>query len=207
MEVIFRNYRDSDYPHCEALVNEAWSLDTNIACQPLANLAKRVYTMGAIVSSNYLHVVEVDSTVAGFIFGFNELARKPKRPIRYGLGILWRLFRTQCARPQDKKDLIKALTAHEKNRTRVVDKGRSEITLFVVGKPHKAKGYGTRLWTGFREHCRQSGVHSIIVETNKLGASSFYEQMGFTHLANFDSPLHEYGTRSGQACMYEYSLD
>lgn len=45
---------------------------------------------------------------------------------------------------------------------------------------------------------------SIIVETNIFGASSFYEQLGFRYLGNFDSPIHEFATKGGQACMYEY---
>ena len=52
--------------------------------------------------------------------------------------------------------------------------------------------------------CVESGVKSVVVETNKLGASSFYEQIGFIHLANFNSPLHEFATKGGQACIYEY---
>lgn len=47
-------------------------------------------------------------------------------------------------------------------------------------------------------------MDSIIVETNKLGASGFYEQVGFKHLGDFDFPLHEFATKGGQACMYEY---
>ena len=77
--------------------------------------------------------------------------------------------------------------------------------LFVVGSEYQGQGFGKRLWHRFRTICEESGVSSIIVETNKLGASRFYELLGFSHLGDFDSPLHEYATRGGQACIYEYA--
>ena len=49
-----------------------------------------------------------------------------------------------------------------------------------------------------------SGVSEIYVETNKQGASGFYEHIGFEHVADFDSPLHEFATPDGQACVYLY---
>jgi len=47
----------------------------------------------------------------------------------------------------------------------------------------------------------------IQVETNKNGACSYYEKLGFTLVSHFDSPLHELGTPGGQACIYEYFCD
>ncbi|MGV6818599.1 MAG: GNAT family N-acetyltransferase [Thiotrichales bacterium] len=96
---------------------------------------------------------------------------------------------------------------HQKNRYKIVGRGRSEIVLFVVGKSFQKQGIGKKLWVGFKEKCIESGVKSVIVETNKLGASSFYEQLGFKHIENFDSPLHEFATKDGQACMYEYIFE
>ena len=142
--------------------------------------------------------------MVGFIFGLNEYSRKPGRNILFGLSILWKLIFIKSNKP-DKNDLINALKVHEKNRTNIVDRGRSEIVLFVVSNEYQAKGYGKRLWASFKEQCVESGVGSIIVETNKLEASSFYERIGFRHLGDFDSPLHEFATKGGQACMYEHS--
>jgi len=205
MEPVFREYEDSDYEQCQALVNNAWEFDKNFKPQELANLAKCIYTKGSVLGSNYRNVVEVDGKVAGFIFGLNEVEAKPKRNILFGLRILWRLLRIKRMEYKDKKKLINAINNHEINRSKVVERGKSEIVLFVVGRSYQGLGYGKRLLSDFLLHCKSSGVKSIIVETNKLGASSFYEKKGFKHIANFDSPLHEYATRGGQACMYEYA--
>ena len=204
MEVKTREFRDSDYQQCEALVNEAWGFDGIFRPRELADIARLIYTRGSVLGSNYRRVVEVDGKVAGFIFGLNELGPKPKKPVLFGLSILWKLLRFKQAQPGDRKRLFKSIEEHDKNRSAIVKRGRSEIVLFVVGRRHKGKGYGKQLWTGFLGHCRASGVKSIIVETNRLGASSFYEQIGFKHIGDFDSPLHAYATPDGQACMYEY---
>jgi len=204
MEEIFREYKDSDYDQCEELVNKAWGFDTIFSPQLLSNLAKLIYTKGSVLGSNYKMVVEIDGKVVGFLFGLNECAKKPGRNVLFGLGILWKLMRVKSEKP-DKKELINALQIHEKNRTGIVKRGRSEIVLFVVSDQYQGKGFGKKLWSNFKEQCRKHGVDSIIVETNKLGASGFYERIGFKHVRDFDSPLHEFATKGGQACLYEYS--
>ena len=79
--------------------------------------------------------------------------------------------------------------------------------LFVIDQTCQRKGIGKRLWAGFLENCIASNVTRIVVETNMKGAHSFYETIGFKHLGNFDSPLHEFTTPGGQACVYEYLDD
>ena len=202
---IFRGYRDSDYDQCEELVNQAWRFDRIFSPKALSDVAKYIYTKGSVLGSNYRMVVEVDRNVVGFIFGLNEYSRKPGGNLLFGLGVLWRLIFIKSGKP-DKNDLLNALKVHEKNRADIVDKHRSEIVLFIVRNEYQGKGYGKKLWIGFKEQCVRAGVDSIIVETNKLGASSFYEGIGFKHLGDFDSPLHEFATKDGQACMYEYSF-
>ena len=162
---------------------------------------KCIYTKGSVIGSNYQSVVEVNGKVVGFIFGLNTAAAKPKRNILFGLSILWRLLRITKMDYKDKKKLLNAINTHEINKLKIIGKERSEIVLFVVDADHQGVGYGKQLLSGFTSHCKSYGVKSIIVETNNLGASSFYEKMGFRHLADFDSPLHEYVTKSGQACM------
>jgi len=204
MKELLREYREEDYVQCESLVNQAWGFDKIFAPEALANLAKGMYTKGSVLGSNYRMVVEVDGKVAGFIFGFNERSRKLGLNLIYRLTMLWRLIRVKTEKPKNKNDFINAIKDHEQNRNKLISIGKSEIILFVVGKEYQGRGYGKQLWSGFLNQCKNSGVSSILVETNKLGASSFYELLGFRHLGNFDSPLHEFATKSGQACIYEY---
>jgi len=204
MKPVFREYQARDYEQCEALVNEAWAFDQNFRPQELTDLAKCIYTRGSVSGSNYKCVVEVDGFIVGFLFGLNECLSKPKRNILFGLATLWRLLRIKGMERQDKRRLVDAMNAHEVNRSKVVSRGKSEVVLFVVGRRHQGLGFGKKLWLGFESNCKSGGVKKVIVETNKLGASSFYEKMGFKHLGNFDSPLHEYASKGGQACMYEY---
>lgn len=204
MEKLIREYKEEDYEQCEELVNQAWAFEKIFTPAALSNLAKCIYTRGSVLGSNYKMVAEVEGNVVGFIFGLDEYSKKPGKNILFGLSVLWKLIRIKNERPKDKSDLINAIKIHEKNRSNVVDKGRSEIVLFVIHKDYQGKGFGKRLWSGFKEQCINHKVSSIIVETNKLGASSFYEQIGFKHIGDFDSPLHEFATKGGQACMYEY---
>jgi ribosomal protein S18 acetylase RimI-like enzyme len=203
MEDVYREYKESDYAQCEELVNQAWGFDEIFSSEALASFAKLIYTKGSVLGSNYKMVVENQGRVVGFIFGLNENVNKPGRNILFALGLLWRLLWIKGNKPE-KKNLLDALNIHQKNRMKVVDRGRSEIVLFVVSKEYQGKGIGKNLWSGFKDTCIESGVESVIVETNKLGASSFYERIGFQHLVNFNSPLHELATKGGQACMYEY---
>jgi ribosomal protein S18 acetylase RimI-like enzyme len=204
MKEILREYKKEDYQQCESLVNEAWGFDKIFAPKELSDLAKCLYTKGSVLGSTYRMVVEVDGKVAGFIFGLNECLKRPSMNILYRFGMLWRLIRVKSEKPENKNDFLNAIKDHERNRTAVVGKGKSEIVLFVVGKAYQGKGYGKKLWSGFQGQCKDSGVCSVIVETNKLGASSFYELLGFRHLDDFESPLHEFATQDGQACVYEY---
>ena len=204
MEETYREYRNGDYEQCEELVNQAWGFDKIFSPNALSDVAKLIYTKGSVLGSNCKMVVEIDGKVVGFIFGLNEYSKKPGKNILFKLSILWKLIRIKDGTP-DKRDLINALKCHEKNRAKIVDRGRSEIVLFVVSNEYQGKGLGKRLWFEFKSKCVKSGVGSIIVETNKLGASSFYEKIGFKHIGDFDSPLHEFATKGGQACMYEYA--
>lgn len=204
MNEIFREYRESDYSQCEELVNQAWGFDDIFSPSALSDLAKCIYTKGSVLGSNYRIVVEVEGKIAGFIFGLNEYGKKPGKNYLFGLSILWHLIWIKSEKPDDKNDLLSAIKVHEQNRTKIVGRGKSEIVLFVVSKEYQRRGFGKRLWSGFKAKCEDSTVSSIIVETNKLGASSFYELLGFRHLGDFNSPLHEFATKGGQACLYEY---
>ncbi len=204
MDSVLRVYREEDYQQCERLVNEAWAFDSAFFPRDLADLAKCVYTRGSVVSSNFRYVVEINNEVVGFIFGLNTRAVGPKRNLRFALGILWRLLRIKYPNSGDRRALLRAINDHQSNRYRIVGRGWSEVVLFVVRKDCRGLGLGKKLWSAFRDHCQVFGVESILVETNKLGASGFYEALGFRFIANFDSPLHEYVTKGGQACLYEY---
>ncbi|MEA1987890.1 MAG: GNAT family N-acetyltransferase, partial [Pseudomonadota bacterium] len=168
MKEIVREYRASDYEQCEALVNLAWGFDKIFSPQKLSDLVKLIYTKGSVLGSNDRLVVEVDGQVVGFLFGLNEYSKKPGRNILFGLSVLWKLLRIRNGKPQN-SDLLNAIKAHETNRSAVVDRGRSEIVLFVIAEEYQGKGFGQQLWSEFKSHCIQSGVSSIIVETNKLG--------------------------------------
>lgn len=206
---LFRDYKDSDYETCEALVNNAWKFDSNFKPQELADLARCVYTKGSVIGSNFRQVVEMNGKVVGFIFGLDETSAKPKGGILFGLSILWKLFRIKGMSFKDKKKFINAMSIHETNRSQLLGKGRrkGEIVLFVVNPVHQGFGNGKKLFSEFAIQCKNSGLKSIIVETNKHGASGFYEGIGFKLIGYFDSPLHEYATKGGQACMYEYHCD
>ncbi len=186
------------------MVEEAWDFKLNFQPIELADLTGLMYTKGSLLGSNHQRVVEVNGEVVGFIFGRNEASFKPKRHFFFGLEALWRLIRIKDLSKPDRKRLINAISIHEKNRLKVVASGKSEIVLFVVSKEHQGLGYGKRLLGEFVENCMASHIDSIIVETNMLEAASFYERVGFTHKANFDSPLHEYVSKDGQACIYEF---
>ena len=203
MEQVIRDYQETDYDQCQLLVENAWSFESNFRPRELADLAGVIYTKGSVLGSNYQKVVEIDGKVAGFIFGRNEASFKPKRHILFGLRVLWRLLRIKNLPKLERKRLVNAMSIHEKNRLEVVESGKSEIVLFVVAKEYQGLGHGKRLLSGFVDSCRSSNIRSIIVETNKLEAASFYEGVEFKHKANFDSPLHEYASKGGQACIYE----
>jgi len=207
IKALLRDYKDSDYESCEALVNDAWKFDSNFKPQELSDVAKCMYTKGSVMGSNFRKVAEMNGKVVGFIFGLNEMSSKPKKGILFGLSILRRLLWIKKMSFKDKKQLFKAINTHEINRSKVVDRGTSEIVLFVVDPDYQSVGNGKRLLYEFTTQCKKSGVKSIIVETNKLGASSFYERVGFKHIGDFDSPLHEYATKGSQACMYEYTFE
>ena len=204
-KALFRDYEDTDYDVCETLVSNAWKFDSNFRPQELADLAKCMYTKGSVIGSNFRRVVEVKGKVVGFIFGKNEEPVNRSKSILFGLGILRRIMFVKGMVFKEKKKLFSAINTHQINRYKLVGEGKSEIVLFVVAPNYHGIGYGKKLLSAFVTFCKESDVKSIIVETNKAEASSFYEGAGFKLIGDFDSPLHEYATKNGQACMYEYS--
>lgn len=205
--VIFRAYRDSDYSDCETLVDNAWGFHRNFRPRGLAVLGKYLYTMGSLANSNYRAVAEHDNEVIGFIFGYNERVPIPKHELHKlssRLAILKRLLFIKDMKFRDKLHFLNSMGTHEKNRGALLERRKSEIVLFVVHPAFQGQGIGKKLFDGFRSFCEKSKVESIIVETNKLGAAGFYERIGFKLRGDFDSPLHNYVTKNGQACLYEY---
>ena len=206
MTVIYREYHPSDYQACEALVNQAWNFDTVFTPSQLAKLAKLLYTKGALLSSNCAWVAEYQGEVAGFIFGLNEARKKKYSKVFFGLNVIWKLLRLPNTTKPTKKQLVEAISVHEKNRATLVPKHRSEIVLFVVNETTRGRGVGKKLWSQFLHDCISHGSERIFVETNKRGASAFYQRLGFTQLGDFDSPLHEFATPDGQACVMTYGV-
>lgn len=204
MEVEIREYIEKDYLRCEELVNQAWNFDSVFQPEALANVAKKIYTRGSVTESTYRTVAEVDGKVIGFIFGLNEHYHKQRLHLGLRVSFLWDLLTIKSSTP-GKKDFISAMSEHERNRSEFVGRRRSEIVLFVVDQNYQGKGIGKRLWAGFLENCLNAKVSKIVVETNKKGADTFYEILGFQHLVDFHSPLHEFATPGGQACIYEYA--
>ncbi|MFW6327190.1 MAG: GNAT family N-acetyltransferase [Bacteroidota bacterium] len=207
MEINIRNFEHQDYGRCEELVNEAWHFDKFIRDKNLSKTVLRLYTKGGLYSGNMNLVAVNQGRVVGFLFGFNILAKtKPWGKLRLAVDSIIS-FNFKKMDKIERNKFIKAFTDHNKNRT-VVEPGKeSEICLFVVAQELQGKNIGTKLWEKFRDSCITSGVKRIRVETNKSGASSYYEKQGFTLVSDFYSPLHEIATPDGQACMYEYICD
>ncbi len=201
MDIEIREYRESDYSRCAALVGEAWQFDSVFKPAEFTELAKDLYTGGSLIESSFKSVAVSNGEVVGFLFGIHRVAPGTGLHLLFRLKMVWRFYRIRNASP-NKNDLIKALSAHEKNRSPWVPRKRNEIALFVVAKPFKGRGVGTALWRAFLATCARAGETEIFVETNKAGASGFYEQLGFTHLTDFDSPLHRIATPDGVACLY-----
>ena len=206
---VIRKYHSSDYPACEALASNAWAFEKNFTPRAFAGLVAYLYAMGSVLESNFKMVVEDNNEVVGFLFAFNENAARPQSAMQnffWQISILIRLLFIKGLSLRDKIALIKATTRHERNKAKLIQGVKSELVHFVIAPAYQGKGYGRQLINKFIAHCEASGVKSMIVETNKLGASGFYEKMGFLHKGDFDSPLHEYSIKNGQACLYEYFL-
>ena len=204
-----RAYVDADYAACEALVSNTWKFEKNFPPPKMAELVGYLYTMGSVAGSNFRMVAEAGDRVVGFLFGFNEyepLQKSELQGVIAQLSILRRLFFIKGMRFKEKTGFLKSIGIHDTNKTRLKGDLKSELVLFVIAPEYQGQGIGQRLVAEFIGYCKASNVKSIVVETNKLGASGFYKRVGFTHKGNFDSPLHEYATKNGQACLYEYSL-
>jgi ribosomal protein S18 acetylase RimI-like enzyme len=199
-----RNYQMSDYSRCEELVNIAWRFDKIFSSENLFILAKQLYTKGSYFSSNYHMVAEINGKVVGFIFGFNINHKKPKGVLLFGLKSMFKLYFYRNNK-KERNILIEAAALHGKNRESADSRNVNEIVLFVIDEAYRGLGIGCKLWNLFKDHCHYSNSEIIRVETNKLGASGFYEKIGFRFYSNFNSPLHELATKGGQACIYEYS--
>lgn len=207
MEIAIRNFEQRDYERCEELVNEAWHFDKIFGDANLSKAALWMYTKGGLCSGN-MNLVAVDQEkVVGFLFGYNALSKTGVwEKIKLALNAII-AFNFKKMDKIERNKFIKALADHNKNRSEVESGKASEICLFVISQDSRGKNIGTKLWEKFRDSCIKSGVKRIRVETNSLGASSYYEKQGFTLVSNFYSPLHEIATPNGQACMYQYDCD
>ena len=204
MDMTYREYKKEDYFFCEEMVNVAWGFDRLFESKHLQSVAKYLYTKGSLVSSNYKYVAAHQGKVVGFIFGYNSSLSKNNLSATWlGLKATYDLNFKKMDK-QEKQQFISIIKQHQKNRAKVELANNSEIVLFVVCPEFQGKGVGTSLWKGFKNFCSSSIKSRIQVETNRAGASAFYEKLGFHHRADFDSPLHNLATKGGQACIYEY---
>lgn len=203
MDIEIRDYSEADYQRCSELVSESWNFDTVFRPAEFTELAKAIYTGGALIESTYKSVAVSNGELVGFIFGMNRADYRARLHLMYRWRILWRFFRLKQSSP-NKSDLLHALSEHAKNRSTLVPKKRSEIALFVVAEAFQRRGVGTALWRGFLDDCVKAGEVEVFVETNRTEASAFYEKLGFQHRADFDSPLHRISTPDGTACIYVY---
>jgi len=207
--IIIREYQDTDYKACESLTSDEWEFEKSFAPIQLAELSKYLYTMGSVAITNFQKVIEVDGEVVGFIFGYNEKEPVKKHDLQRSTAYLWVLKTLLAVKKMSLKAkvvLLNNIRVHAKNRSKLVPPKKSEIMLFVVHPKHQGKGYGKELFSAFKDYCKGSDIDSVMIETNTLGASTFYEQLGCKFRGNFDSPLHAYTTENGQACIYEYHI-
>ena len=205
MDYEIRDYTEKDYTPCSELVCRAWNFDAVFQPSEFTALAKSIYTGGAEIESTFKSVAVQNGEVIGFIFGMNRTLYKAKLHLKFRLKVLWKIYKIKHSTPTT-SELIAAMSEQEKNRSAFVPKKRSEIVLFVVSEAHQGKGVGIALWGRFLRSCIELSESTVYVETNKRGASRFYEKIGFTHVADFHSPLHEFATPNGQACIYSYRL-
>lgn len=206
--VTLRPFKNEDYNYCEALVNQAWGFDRIFPSPALSALAKRIYTKGSYFHSNYRLVATDKNKVVGFIMGYCNRLPKQRGATWFGIKMLARLLLAKSTGTPSKSDLLNAIGDHETNRAKLFTKGSNEIVLFVIDEQYRGQGVGTQLWQGFREFCLEhSASEAIFVETNKKGASGFYETLGFIHEFDFESPLHGLATPDGQACVYRYRTE
>jgi len=204
MNIVVRPYKKQDYPDCESLVEQVWKLSSVFKTPGLSDVATLAYTQGSLEESNYRRVVTVDNEVAGFIFALNDKKAGNRSNVLFKIKVAWGLFWIKGPKAE-RNHLMSALKTHVSNRSTIVERGRSEVLLFIVGNQYQGCGLGKKLWHGFRKSCCASGVESIFVSTNKLGAAGFYERLGFSHLGDFDSPLHEIAGWQGQPCMHVFN--
>lgn len=204
MSISFRAFKKVDYTQCEALVCKAWKLNLHFQPPALSELIQHLYTQGAVIHSNYFQVAESDGKVVGFIFGLNIHQPKPKPSIWFNLKIIWRLLSLNPIEPSSRKTILNAFAMHAKNREKLVKRTQSEITLFVVDKAFQGQGIGQALWKNFLSYCQTDSNKTILVETNTAGAATFYEHIGFKLVGEFDSPVHQFVEKQGNACLYEY---
>lgn len=201
-----REYEDKDYNRCADLVCRAWDFESVFQPSGFTELAKSIYTGGALIESTFKSVAVVNEEVVGFIFGINRTKHRFRLHLKFRSSVIWKAYRIKHCTPS-KRDLIQALSMHESNRSALVPKKRSEIALFVVADSCQGKGIGKALWDSFLESCKKLNESRVYVETNKMGASGFYEKLGFSHVSDFDSPLHRIATPNGVACIYVYDCD
>lgn len=191
-------------------MSNAWKFQENFQPKELADINEYIYTTGSIALSNYKKVIEVDNKVVSFLFGFNEKLSVPShdfQKIGSKLSLLKTIMMIKNMSFFDKFRMIKATFVHEMNKAKLVKHGSSEIFLFVTDPEYQGKGYGQILFEGFVKNCKDMGVEIIHIETNTLGASSFYERVDCVHKGDFFSPLHAYTTKGGQACVYTFKIE
>ncbi|MDQ7074499.1 MAG: GNAT family N-acetyltransferase [Gammaproteobacteria bacterium] len=206
IKILIREYRDTDYTTCEALVSEVWSLDVKFQPQEFSTRVKNMYTQGSVIGSNFRVVLEINGRVVGFLFGLNEQQPKPDRDLIFESTVLWKILNIDGLSVRDKENLFSAINQHEKNRLAVMGRDKSEVVLCVVSPLFQKNGYGKKLIYDFITHCKNDAVESIVVEANNFGSGDFYQAIGFQYRFGFDSPLHEYMGETRAACMYEYRI-
>jgi len=207
---MIRDFKESDFDHCQRLVNKVWQFDTHFQPPQLAKFLTRIYAGGSLAESNFRKVVEENDCILGFLFG--KIEKLPFLKSEYGgflgqIKILRELLFISGLSIRRKLAYLQKINTHEENRRAVEDCESSEVLLFVVDPDAQGKGWGKKLLHSFMDECRKYQLRRIVLETDSESNYEFYKHLGFSVKGDFHSPLlQEFSGMSGQTYIYEIDL-
>lgn len=204
---MIRDFQENDFNLCTALVNKVWGLDKHFSPAGLAVFVQNLFVGMSAANSNFLKVIEDNNTIVGLIFGKIEKQKCYKNSYSGILGFLKlikQLFTIKGVSFGEKYNLLKGIISHEKKRKKVESKKSSEVNLFAVHPDSQGKGYGKKLINEFIQTCKQYGVKRLVLETDADCNYGFYENIGFKHIASFESKLlKRFSEKSSETFIYE----
>lgn len=173
--IIYRNYKESDYEGALKLVLEAWEYDVWVPEKAVRSMGS-YYFAEMLAVSDEVWIAEAEGVPMGIAAVKNK--RKNTNHMRFRLRQIRASFQIMfCG--EGKSEFYQFMETEKLDEELLAEAGRefdAELVLLIVSPGHKGLGIGGNLYQQFLSYMEREGLKSFYLFTDSSCDYGFYER-------------------------------